>query len=99
MAAYMGTTAPDRCLRELLVNALIHRSYRSSGPINIRINPDQLFEIQNPGGFLRNLSPQNLINANPVHRNRLLTEAMTLLGFCEKSGSGIDVVYQEAIAS
>lgn len=95
----IGTLIPERCLRELLVNALIHRSYRESGPINVRLTPDHLFEIQNPGGFLRNLGPENLINSNPVHRNKLLTEATALLGFCEKSGSGIDIVYQEAIAS
>ncbi len=99
LAACLGGILPERCLQELVVNALIHRSYRSSGPINVRVSPDHLFEIQNPGGFLRNLNPQNLINASPVHRNRLLTEAVALLGFCEKSGSGIDIVYEEAVAS
>jgi ATP-dependent DNA helicase RecG len=99
LSACTTTSLPERCVRELMVNALIHRSYRSSGPINVRITPDHLLEIQNSGGFLRNLGPHNLINANPVHRNQVLTEAAALLGFCEKSGSGIDIVYQEAIAS
>ncbi len=99
LAACTASSLPENCLRELVVNALIHRSYRSSEPVNVRITPDHLLEIQNPGGFLRNLSPRNLINASPVHRNPLLTEAAALLGFCEKSGSGIDIVYQEAVAS
>ena len=99
LAACMPSSLPENCLRELVVNALIHRSYRSSEPVNVRITPDHLLEIQNPGGFLRNLGPRNLINASPVHRNPLLTEAAALLGFCEKSGSGIDIVYQEAVAS
>ena len=99
LSACVASTLPERGLRELMVNALIHRSYRSSEPINVRITPDYLLEIQNPGGFLRNLGPQNLINANPVHRNQLLAEAAALLGFCEKSGSGIDIVYQEAVTS
>jgi ATP-dependent DNA helicase RecG len=99
LAACTASSLPELCLRELVVNALIHRSYRSSEPVNVRITPEHLLEIQNPGGFLRNLSPRNLINASPVHRNPLLTEAAALLGFCEKSGSGIDIVYQEAIAS
>lgn len=94
-----ASSLPERCLRELMVNALLHRSYRSSEPVNVRITPDHLLEIQNPGGFLRNLGPRNLINASPVHRNPLLTEAAALLGFCEKSGSGIDIIYQEAVAS
>lgn len=99
LMALTASSVPERCLRELIVNALVHRSYRSSEPVNVRITPDHLFEIQNPGGFLRNLGPRNLINASPVHRNPLLTEAAALLGFCEKSGSGIDIVYQEAVAS
>lgn len=96
--AHAGAAMPEGCFHELIVNALIHRSYRALEPINIRIAPGRLFEIQNPGGFLRGLNPQNLINCSPVHRNRLLTEAVALLGFCEKSGSGIDIVYQEALA-
>ena len=99
LTALADSSLPERCLRELVVNALIHRSYRSSEPVNVRITPSHLLEIQNPGGFLRNLGPRNLINASPVHRNPLLTEAAALLGFCEKSGSGIDIVYQEAVAS
>jgi len=99
LATCTASSLPEKCLRELVVNALIHRSYRSSEPVNVRITPDHLLEIQNPGGFLRNLGPRNLINASPVHRNALLTEATALLGFCEKSGSGIDIVYQEAVAS
>ena len=99
LSACTASSIPERCLRELVVNALIHRSYRASEPVNVRITPDHLIEIQNPGGFLRNLGPRNLINASPVHRNPLLTEAAALLGFCEKSGSGIDIVYQEAVAS
>jgi len=99
LTALADSSLPERCLRELVVNALIHRSYRSSEPVNVRITPGHLLEIQNPGGFLRSLGPRNLINASPVHRNPLLTEAAALLGFCEKSGSGIDIVYQEAVAS
>ena len=99
LAACTASSLPEKCLRELMVNALIHRSYRSPEPVNVRITPEHLLEIQNPGGFLRNLGPRNLINASPVHRNPLLTEAAALLGFCEKSGSGIDIVYQEAVAS
>jgi ATP-dependent DNA helicase RecG len=99
LATLTESSLPERCLRELMVNALIHRSYCSPEPVNVRITPDHLLEIQNPGGFLRNLGPRNLINASPVHRNPLLTEAAALLGFCEKSGSGIDIVYQEAVAS
>jgi ATP-dependent DNA helicase RecG len=97
--ATLGVATPERPLQELMVNAFIHRDYRLPGEVNVRLKAGQSFEIQNPGGFLGNLGPCNLINASPVHRNRLLSEACSLLGFCEKSGSGIDIVYQECVAS
>ena len=92
-------SVPVMCLRELIVNALIHRDYRLEGSINIRIASEDKIEIQNAGGLLRSLTSDNLIHGNPVHRNRLLTEAVSLLGFCEKSGSGIDTVYREAVCN
>lgn len=94
----LGAVIPERCLQELVVNAFIHRDYRLPGPINIKVQAGHLFEIQNPGGLLRSLAPDNLINASPVHRNSLLSEVCALLGFCEKSGTGIDIVYQESVA-
>jgi predicted HTH transcriptional regulator len=32
-------------------------------------------------------------------RNRALSEAAALLGYCEKSGSGIDIVYGQSVAA
>lgn len=94
---FLAATAPTECIRELLVNAFIHREYRLQGQMNIKIVPDDRIEIQNAGGLLRTLKPTGLINANPTHRNRLLTEAAALLGFCEKTGSGIDTVYRLSV--
>ena len=97
--SYLADVAPEKCLRELLVNAFIHRDYRATGPINIRVTPGEVLEIQNAGGFCRGLNPNNLIHGNPAHRNRALSEAAALLGYCEKSGSGIDIVYGESVAA
>jgi hypothetical protein len=97
--SYLADAAPEKCLRELLVNAFIHRDYRATGPINIRLTREDVLEIQNAGGLCRGLRPNNLIHGNPVHRNRLLSEAAALLGYCEKSGSGIDIVYADSVAA
>lgn len=97
--SYLADAGPEKCLRELLVNSFIHRDYRAPGPINIRLTPEEVLEIQNAGGFCRGLGPNNLIHGNPVHRNRLLSEAAALLGYCEKSGSGIDIVYADSVAA
>jgi len=97
--SHLADVAPEKCLRELLVNAFIHRDYRATGPINIRLAQEEVLEIQNAGGLCRGLRPNNLIHGNPVHRNRLLSEGAALLGYCEKSGSGIDIVYADSVAA
>jgi ATP-dependent DNA helicase RecG len=97
--SYLADIIPGNCLRELLVNAFIHRDYRTGGPINIRYTHEEVLEIQNAGGFCPGLRPNNLIHGNPVHRNRLLSEAAALLGYCEKSGSGIDIVYKDSVVA
>jgi ATP-dependent DNA helicase RecG len=97
--SYLADIIPGNCLRELLVNAFMHRDYRTGGPINIRYTQEEVLEIQNAGGFCPGLRPSNLIHGNPVHRNRLLSEGAALLGYCEKSGSGIDIVYRDSVAA
>src|SRR5260370_16863389 len=42
---------PRDILRELLVNAYMHRCYRTHAPIQIKIRPGEV-EIVNPGGLL-----------------------------------------------
>ncbi len=83
-------------LTELLLNAYLHRCYRTPGPVQIIIGDEEL-EIRNPGGLLGTLTAENLLYDTPQYRNFLLVDAARQFGYCEKAGSGIDKVYYQLI--
>jgi ATP-dependent DNA helicase RecG len=87
---------PDNVLVELLLNAYLHRCYRTPGPVQILIRDDEL-EIRNPGGLLGSLTPETVIYDTPQYRNFLLADAARQFGYCEKAGSGIDKIYYQLI--
>lgn len=85
---------PPRALRELLVNAVIHRTYESSStPIQIDHFEDRL-EILNPGGLHPDISKE-LFPHGTAYRNPILAEAAKILGFANRFGRGIEVVVAE----
>ena len=87
---------PDEVVRELLLNAYLHRDYRVPAPIHIHARPDEL-EIQNPGGLLGALTPDSLIHSSPTYRNFLLADSARQYGYCEKAGTGIDKIFYNLI--
>jgi ATP-dependent DNA helicase RecG len=88
---------PIKSIRELVVNALIQRSYRESCPIVVRVRSNEV-EIESPGPLPAGLSPDSLIRCIPVYRNFLLAEGARYLGLCDKIGRGIDDVYEQVLA-
>lgn len=105
MCASRGSVLPSLCpavpiqtIRELLVNAFIHRSYRDYGPIVIRV-ADSRLEIESPGSLPAGLSVDSLIHCTPIYRNFLLAEGARYLGMCDKIGRGIDAIYEQILSS
>ncbi len=86
----------ENVLVELLLNAYLHRCYRTPGPVQIMIRDGEL-EIRNPGGLLGSLTPETVLYDTPQYRNFLLADAARQFGYCEKAGSGIDKVYHQLI--
>ena len=78
---------PQVALREILMNAVLHRSYDSSTPIRFYWFSDRV-EIQSPGGLFGEASPENFPNQNS-YRNPVLAEAMKALGFVNRFGRGV----------
>ena len=80
---------PLPVLRELLLNAVIHRDYRNPTDIIIKIF-DERIEFSNPGGLFGDLTVKDLLTDSyqAKHRNRLLSEAFYLMGEVEKYGTG-----------
>jgi hypothetical protein len=62
----LAPTVPSEALHEILINAYMHRCWRSNGPVVITID-DNSVEIANPGDLLPGLHVDNLINA-PLYR-------------------------------
>jgi ATP-dependent DNA helicase RecG len=84
---------PVQSIRELVVNAFVHRSYRDDSPAIIRADSEAL-EIETPGQLSGELSTESLLYCIPVYRNFLLAEGARFLGICDKVGKGINKVYE-----
>lgn len=79
-------------VRELLVNALVHRPYTQRGDIFLNLHPDRL-EVVNPGPLPLGVTPQNVLHTT-VRRNEHLARLFHDLKLMEREGSGFDKVYE-----
>ena len=81
----------ERVIRELLINALVHRPYTQRGDIYLNLHPDRL-EIVNPGPLPLGVTPDNVLHAS-VRRNAHLARLCHDLKLMEREGSGFDAMY------
>ncbi|MFZ4725737.1 MAG: ATP-binding protein [Paludibacter sp.] len=88
---------PIEVVRELVVNALVHRTYTTRGDIFINIYPDRL-EIHSPGRLPYGVTPKNILNQS-IRRNEHISKAFYDLGLMEREGSGYDLVYALLLGS
>lgn len=80
---------PPLAVKELLVNALVHRDYESGDPIDISIDEHRL-RIANPGGLLEPEDIDDLGERSVRHyRNPSLAEVLYAVGLMDKYGSGL----------
>lgn len=79
--------------REAFVNALVHRDYARLGAIHVQID-DQGLSISNPGGFVEGIRLDNLLVTKPCPRNPLLADMSKRFGLSERTGRGIDRIYE-----
>jgi len=79
-------------VRELLVNALVHRPYNQAGDIFLNLYPDRL-EIVNPGLLPLGVTPRNILHTT-VRRNEQLARVFHDLKLMEREGSGYDRLYE-----
>ena len=83
-------------VRELLINALVHRPYTQRGDIFINLYPDRM-QIVNPGLLPLGVTPRNILHAS-VRRNEHLAKVFHDLGLMEREGSGYDAVYETLLS-
>ncbi|EFC92399.1 putative transcriptional regulator [Dethiosulfovibrio peptidovorans DSM 11002] len=82
-----------RAFREAFVNALVHRDFSRLGAVHVKITDDGL-SISNPGGFVEGVTLNNLLVADPRSRNPLLADVIKRIGLAERTGRGIDRIYE-----
>ena len=88
---------PLEVVRELVVNALVHRTYTMRGDIFINIFQDRL-EIHSPGRLPYGVTPNNILTQS-IRRNEQLSKVFYDLELMEKEGSGYDLVYENLLSS
>lgn len=87
---------PSRAVRELVVNAFIHRSYETHGTVDIEQSPEHLV-ISSPGSLVAGVTADNILSHPSTPRNHLLTEVVSRLQIAERTGQGVDRAYREML--
>ena len=87
----------EKVIRELLVNALVHRPYTQRGDIFLNLHPDRL-EVVNPGRLPLGVTPGNILHASR-RRNDGLARVFHDLGLMEREGSGFDLMYDRMLST
>lgn len=82
-----------RAFREAFVNALVHRDFSRLGAVHVKLTENGL-SISNPGGFVEGVTLDNLLVADPRSRNPLLADVIKRIGLAERTGRGIDRIYE-----
>ncbi len=82
--------------REGLINAFCHRDYTVLGTVRVLID-DEGMTISSPGGFIDGVTLENLLTVEPHGKNPALADALKRIGLAEKTGRGIDRIYEGSI--
>ena len=85
---------PIDSVRELIANAVAHRSYLEPGNIQVAIFDDRL-EVTSPGMLLNNVSIKKMMEGYSKPRNPAIANAFAYMKIIEKWGTGIPRIFRE----
>lgn len=88
-------TFNEQSTREALLNAVSHRNYQLAGSIFIVQYRERLV-VTSPGGFPPGITPDNAINKQSP-RNRRIAEILAKCGLVERSGQGMNLMFENSI--
>lgn len=83
---------PETAVREAVVNAFMHRDYRSEDHTRIEHHGSTL-RITSPGGFMPGVTENNILTVSSRCRNLALATASRSLTLAESAGVGVDRMY------
>lgn len=84
-------------VREAILNAVCHRDYQSAGSVFVRQYPRRL-SVESPGGFPPGISVDNVLDRQ-LPRNRCIAEALEKCGLVDRSGQGMNLIFESAVRS
>jgi ATP-dependent DNA helicase RecG len=84
---------PKKAFEQAIRNAILHRTYENSNaPVRIKWYNDRI-EIMSPGGPYGNVTRERFGETGLTdYRNPNLAEALSLLGYVQKFGSGLGII-------
>jgi ATP-dependent DNA helicase RecG len=85
----------EDAVREAVLNAVCHRDYQLGGSVFVRQYPRRL-QISSPGGLPDGITPENILQKQSP-RNRRLAEACAKCGLVERSGQGMDRIFDASL--
>jgi len=88
-------TFDEGSIREAVLNAVCHRDYRSQASVFVRQFARRL-EVVSPGGLPPGVTLQNILDQQRP-RNRRLAEALGKCGFIDRSGQGVNLMFEQSI--
>lgn len=88
-------TFAERSVREAVLNAVSHRNYQFAGSVFVRQFPRRL-EVVSPGGFPVGIDVENVLDRQSP-RNRRLADIFSKCGLVERSGQGMNLMFEESI--
>ena len=88
---------PQWAIRELLMNAVMHREYQSNTPTKLYQYNDRI-EIVNAGGLYGNATPENFPSVND-YRNPIVAEVLKVLGYVNKFNRGVARVKSDLVGN
>ncbi len=83
---------PEEAIREIILNAIVHRNYHINDPSKIAIY-DNRIEIFSPGVFPGPIDIQNLQKGLTYIRNNIICKIFREAGYIEKLGSGFQTLF------
>lgn len=83
-------------VREAVLNAVAHRSMLIQSDVVIKQSPNEL-TITNAGGFPIGVDLSNILTVNSTPRSKTLTEVLQKTGLVERSGQGVDKMFNRCI--
>lgn len=83
-------------LREVIANAVAHRHYGITGPVQVRVFSNRV-EVTSPGGLPNGVTVDGMRVGLSVRRNEWIFQHLASLRYVDAVGRGIVLLFEEAL--